>query len=492
MAEAMRILFVTSECTPWSKTGGLADVSAALPAALRGLGSDVRVLMPAYSSVPLDGARSVTVINASPHLPAARLLQAVLPNGVPAFLVDCPALYKRGGGPYQNEQGADFPDNAQRFAQLCRVAVHMASDDESAWRPQVVHCNDWQSGLVPAYFHFAPRSATPTVLTIHNLAFQGMFPASTLDLVDLPRESFSINGAEFYGQLSFLKAGLAYADAITTVSPTYAIEIQRPESGMGLHGLLAYRRSVLSGILNGIDTDTWNPAHDPHIAVPYQADTLDNKGANKRALEAHVGLPPSHKPLLAMVGRLTAQKGIDLVIDVATAIERIGGQLVVLGRGDTTLEESLTALAAAHPHAIKAIIDFSEPLAHLIEAGADMFLMPSRFEPCGMNQMYSQRYGTVPVVHATGGLVDTVTEFALDTQAGTGFLFHAPDPAQFLSAIQRAIAVYENKPAWRQLQINGMRRDFSWGAGARCYIDIYQRLLSGAIPQPSIRARSDG
>jgi len=487
MSHRPRVLFVTSECTPWSKTGGLADVSASLPAALRALGADVRILMPAYSGVPVHEAESVAHWAATARFPAARLLATRLPNGPPAFLVDCPLLYARRGGPYQSDTNEDWGDNAVRFAQLCRVAAGLGQGALAAWRPHVVHCNDWQSGPAIAMLRFAPADHAATVMTVHNLAFQGLFPPGVIEQAELPAASFRMEGAEFYGQYSYLKAGLAYADAITTVSPTYAKEIQSDPMGMGLNGLFAYRRSALQGILNGIDIIEWDPALDPHIACPYDADTLDKKAQNKRALQARLGLPAEDVPLFGLVARLTDQKGVDLVAGLAPTLAGLPAQLAILGRGEPGLEKTLVELARAHPHAISATISFDEPLAHQIEAGADLFLMPSRFEPCGMNQMYSQRYGTVPIVRATGGLADSVVDYDAGAGTGTGFLFREAVPGQLMEAIRRATEVFGDRESWRRLQLAGMARDFSWDRSARQYLEIYRRLAAGDKPQAAAR-----
>jgi starch synthase len=479
----LQVLFVCSECAPWAKTGGLADVAAALPAALRALGVDARLLLPAYRSVPTDGARTIEAFAATAHFPPARLLSASLPNGVPALLLECPQLYDRAGGPYQDEAGADWSDNARRFAQLSRIAAAVSSGrDAPAWVPDIVHCNDWQTGLVPAYLRFSSARRAASVLTIHNLAFQGVFPASTVEAAELPPASFSVEGLEFYGQCSFLKGGLSYSDELTTVSPTYAAEIQQEAYGMGLHGLLASRKDTLTGILNGIDTDVWDPARDPHIARAYDATTLDAKAANKRALQKRAGLAESDAPLLAMVSRLTQQKGIDFVLEIGAEVAAMPAQLVILGRGEAQYESGVAALARSHPGRIGASVSFDETLAHLIEAGADAFLMPSRFEPCGMNQMYSQRYGTPPIVRATGGLADSVEDYSPATGSGSGFVFREPTAGALLGAIRRAIAVYRDGASWRRLQGNCMARDFSWHASARRYVEIYRRALARTRP----------
>ena len=477
-AKTPRVLFVTSECTPWSKTGGLADVSASLPAALRALGADVRVLLPAYSGVPTQGAESIAHWPATARLPAAKLLAATLPNGTPALLVDSPLLFARRGGPYQNDANEDWADNAVRFAQLCRVAAELGRGALASWQPQVVHCNDWQTGPAVALLHFSPPGHAATVMTVHNLAFQGLYPPEVVQQAELPAQSFRLEGAEFYGRYSYLKAGLSYADALTTVSPTYAREIQNEPMGMGLHGLFAYRRAALQGILNGIDIVEWDPARDPFITAPFDSGTLEKKAQNKRALQECLGLPVNDQPLFAVVARLTGQKGIDLVMDVASRIARLPAQLIVLGRGDAELEHSLERLAREYPAHLRACISFDEALAHQIEAGADIFLMPSRFEPCGMNQMYSQRYGTVPIVRATGGLADTVTDPGSAAGRGTGFVFQDASAEALMQAIQRATNAFADRAAWREMQRAGMARDFSWDRSARQYLEIYRRLAA--------------
>ncbi|MDR0480998.1 MAG: glycogen synthase GlgA, partial [Gallionellaceae bacterium] len=408
----MRILFATSEITPLIKTGGLADVSAALPAALRRLGADVRVLLPAYPQVlrALPHMREATAL-ALPGFPSARLLESALPDGVPLWLVDCPDLYQRSGGPYIDEHGQDWHDNARRFGLLSKVAAVLGSANSPlSWHPDIVNCNDWQTGLTPAYLHFAERPA-PCVMAIHNLAFQGVFPAYTTAELGLPPESFQMEGVEYYGQLSFLKAGVYYANYITTVSPSYAEEIQTSALGFGMQGLLMDRRDRLSGIVNGVDYDEWNSATDPALPLHYDRDTLDNKSASKLELQRHMGLTADIDiPLFGLVSRFTHQKGLDMVLDIAPRLVELPAQLALLGSGSPAMQDAAMELAQRYHGRIGVRIGFDEPLSHLIEAGSDVFLMPSRFEPCGLNQMYSQRYGTPPIVHATGGLKDTVTD----------------------------------------------------------------------------------
>jgi len=479
----MRVLFATSEAAPLVKTGGLADVAGALPAALRTLGVDARLLLPAYRTVKaaMTGPRERCVLPAVAGLPAARLLEIRTENGVPTYLLDCPALYDRDGGPYQDASGADWFDNALRFGLLSHaVAALGCASSPLQWRPQVIHCNDWQTGLAPAYLHSARDARAASLITIHNLAFQGIFDASLLSILGLAPETYSIAGLEFYGSISFLKAALSYADAITTVSPTYAREIQAEPLGFGLQGLLAQRAGALSGILNGIDTDEWDPAHDPHIATHYGPDTLDRKRANKRSLQEYFGLEPHPDvPLLGMVSRFTDQKGIDLVIEAAPRILRLPAQMVMVGTGAPEFEDDVRRIAARFPGRAAAFVGFDEGLAHRVEAGVDLFLMPSRFEPCGMNQMYSQRYGTPPVVRETGGLADSVVDCTPETLAAgtaTGFTFTIESGLSLLDAVERAVEAYRDPPTWRALQTNGMARDFSWRASAKQYAEIYARI----------------
>ena len=478
------VLFITPEVHPLLKTGGLGDVSAALPAALRELGVDVRLLIPGYPQMlaGLKYKRKLVEFSSLPQFPSSVLLSAKLPNGVPAFIIDCPGLYQRDGGPYLDAAGRDWPDNALRFGLLSKIGAILASDASPlAWRPHIAHCNDWQSGLTPAYLHFHPGQKAASVMAIHNLAFQGVFPPGSIIQLGLPAASFDINGVEYYGGMSFLKAGVYYSDHITTVSPTYAREIQAAPLGFGMQGLLAGRHQRISGIVNGIDTAEWNPATDPFLEKNYTASKLAAKAANKRALQRALGLAADPGILLfGAVGRMANQKGYDLLLQTAPQLTRLPAQLVVLGSGDAALEQSLALLGKNHPGKIAVRIGFDEELSHLIEAGADSFLMPSRFEPCGLNQMYSQRYGTPPLVHATGGLLDTVVDCTPATLAdgsASGFLFHGMTPGHFLAAVRRVAAAYRDNPAWRRLQKNGMARDFSWRPSAQRYREIYLSLL---------------
>jgi starch synthase len=476
----LRILYVTSEYAPLVKTGGLADVAGALPAALRRLGLDVRVLLPGYKAIidALGRPQRAARVHSIARLPAADLLEVRLPGDVPAWIVDCPELYEREGGPYLDAAGTDWDDNPLRFGLLSRIAALFGTAQGGVdWQAQLIHANDWQAALAPAYAALLHARATPSVVTIHNLAYQGAFAPRWVTDLGLPAESFRVDGVEYYGRFSFLKAGLFYANAITTVSPTYATEIQRAPAGMGLEGLLAGRRDVLTGILNGIDTTVWNPQTDALIPLRYDATTLQRKAANRRALQMRFHLEPrADTLLLGVVSRLTDQKGIDLLLDAVDAIVQLPAQIVIVGAGDKVLEGRLRSLADRHPGNSAAFVGFDERLAHLVEAGADAFVMPSRFEPCGMNQMYSQRYGTPPIVHATGGLVDSVvdcTPATMTSGTATGFMFDAPSVGSLLGAIGRCVAAFRQRATWQALQRNGMARDFGWDRAAKEYAMLY-------------------
>ena len=482
------VLFVTPEVHPLCKTGGLGDVSAALPPALCELKVEIRLLIPGYPQVlaGLKHKRKVAEFAGQFPFPPSVLLSSRLPSGtsvsVPIFVLDCPSLYCREGGPYADANGHDWPDNALRFGLLSKIGAILASDASPlSWHPDIVHCNDWQSGLVPAYLHFHQGKKAASLMGIHNLAFQGVFPPDTVTRLGLPAASFDINGSEYYGSMSFLKAGLYYSDRIATVSPTYAKEIQTALLGFGMQGLLAARRQHISGITNGISTAEWDPATDPSLVRNYTTGNLAAKADNKRALQQLLGLNVDPGiPLFGVVSRLTYQKGHDLLLQVAVQLTEIPAQLAVLGSGETVLEQEWATIAKNNPGKIAVRIGFDEKLSHLIEAGVDSFLMPSRFEPCGLNQMYSQRYGTPPLVHATGGLIDTVVDCTPATLAdgsASGFLFHDMTPDGLLGAIRRVAVTYNNKLVWRRLKKNGMTKDFSWRSSAAGYQKIYSSLL---------------
>lgn len=480
----MKTLFVSSEAHPLIKTGGLADVSGALPKALHRLRNDVRLLLPAYPEVKSRAGKLRTVTTlALPGTPEpVTLLAGRVPGtSVTLYLVDAPAYFERSGNPYTAADGSGWPDNPQRFALFSRAAAAIALDRAGLqWQPEVVHCNDWQSALVPALLSL--ESDRPrTVFTIHNLAYQGVFGAELFDALQLPAELWSSDGLEFYGLLNFIKGGIAYADAVTTVSPTYAREICHPAFGYGLEGLLRSRAEHLHGILNGVDYGHWNPEDDPHLPAHYSAERLKGKTACKAALQEEMGLAAEPElPLLAHIGRLVEQKGVDLILGAIAALpENAEYQLAILGSGERHLERALLDAAQRHPGRIAIRIGYDEALAHRIEGGADLFLMPSRFEPCGLNQIYSLHYGTVPLVHRVGGLADSVVDAIDHTLAAgiaTGFVFDHPDAFDLRMAIQRALTLYRDRKAWRKLMMNGMAQDFSWDNSARQYATLYRSL----------------
>ncbi len=482
----MKVLFVASEAHPLMKTGGLGDVCGSLPPALAAFGVDVRLLLPAYHDAVARAGRLKTVARLDiPGIAATVVLrEGTLPGTrVKLWLVDFPAAYDRPGNPYVNVHGHPWHDNAARFALLARAAVAVAQGRAGLeWRPDIVHCHDWQSGLVPALLALEkPRPAT--VFTIHNLSYPGLFTHDHFVTLGLPPALWSHEALEFHGQLSFIKGGLAFADRLTTVSPTYAREIQAPAHGGGLDGLLRHRAAVLSGVLNGIDTVEWNPAHDPRLAKPYSASRLAGKAENKRVLQRAFGLPEgSDVPLIGMVGRLVAQKGFDIALDALPELARLPVQLVVLGAGEAKLERQMREAASRHAGWFAARIGYDEATAHRIQAGADMFLMPSRFEPCGLSQLHSLRYGTVPIVRRVGGLADTVADAdpeRLAQATATGIVFDGDRPADLVAAVERAVALYRDAKKWRRLIHTGMRQDFSWRHSAAEYLRLYEQCLAG-------------
>ncbi|MFA7633613.1 MAG: glycogen synthase GlgA [Thiohalomonadaceae bacterium] len=479
-----RILFVSSEAHPLVKTGGLADVSGSLPPVLHALGEDIRLVLPAYRNVLQHLPKLPVVAEFMLHgiISPVRILAAQLPQtDVPVWLVDAPDFYDRDGGPYQDSSGHDWPDNAARFSLFCRAIVELAQNRAGLdWRAEVVHCNDWQTGLVPALL--ATEHQRPgTIFTIHNMAYQGLFSHADFISLGLPEHLWHWQSMEFHGQFNFLKGGLVYADWITTVSPSYAKEIQSPALAYGLEGLLTERGDRLRGILNGVDYNIGNPAHDPLIPHHYSADQPGNKKYNKTALQTLFGLPEqADVPLFSLVGRLVEQKGIDLVLAVLSELLQQQIQMVLVGSGTTYFEQECRSLAAQYPDKMAVFIGYDEARAHLVEAGADIFLMPSRFEPCGLNQIYSLRYGTVPIVRRTGGLADTVVhtdDASLANGTATGLVFEHADPADLRRAMDQAIALYQQPELWRQIMSNGMRRDFSWQQSASQYQELYRQLV---------------
>ena len=475
-----KILFVTSEAHPLIKTGGLADVCGSLPKALTELSQDIRLILPNYQALKAsENVRFLTSIRIDNR--NINILETLMPDSqVIVWLVDYPAYYNYPGNPYVDEQGEPWSNNAERFGLFCRIVTEVAMNRiNQDWQPDVVHCNDWQSGLVPAFLSLE-EGRPSTVFTIHNMAYQGLFPLTSASVLNLPGQLWHPAGLEFHGMLSFIKGGLVYSDYITTVSPTYALEIQTPEFGYGLEGLLEHRKEFLGGIINGIDLDQWDPEKDPNIFQCYSAKTLGKKLLNKTALQAKLGLPiEEHIPLFGLIGRLVEQKGIDLLLDCFSEMITMKLQFVLLGSGDKVFEKQLQEFAELYPDKIAIKIGYDEALAHLIEAGADAFLMPSRFEPCGLNQMYSQRYGTVPIVRKTGGLADTVIDALPETlgnQTATGIVFNEASPSALLEAIKRTLILYSMPDSWKKIQVNAMGKDFSWQRSAKQYLELYQKL----------------
>lgn len=491
----MKILFAASEVVPFAKTGGLADVAGALPRALARLGEDIRVVMPKYRvvdeaqhrlrptgltlEVPISG-RTETAEVLEGRLDGAAHRDSGLrgpgDGGVPIYFLRADRYYDRDG--LYGVAGQDYPDNAERFVFFSRAVVELAR--QGPFRPDLFHCHDWQTGLVPVYLESLYArdpdvGGAASVFTIHNLGYQGLFWHYDMHLTGLGWELFTPEGIEFWGKINFLKGGLVFADMLTTVSPTYAKEIQTPEMGHGLDGVLRARADRLVGILNGIDYDEWNPATDPHIAKNYTPRALAGKKACKADLQRTFGLPAEPKtPLFGVIARFAEQKGCDLVASVLPALVERGTQLVLLGVGDPTYEDLFRNAAARWPRQVGARIGYDNVLAHKIEAGADMFLMPSRYEPSGLNQMMSLKYGTVPIVRATGGLEDTVIDVD-QGEGGNGFKFREYDAGAFLAAIDRALALYRNTRAWQALMRRGMAADHSWDVAARRYLEVYRR-----------------
>lgn len=486
-----KVLFCSPEVSPYAKTGGLADVAEALPVALKALGCDVRIFMPFFRCVrsKVVELRSIAEDIAIPiggHTCHMNLKETVTAAGVPVYFLEKDELYDRQYL-YGTPEGGDYEDNAERFIAFSRAVESLCISLN--WFPSIFHLHDWQAALTAAYHFLFWRHApvfrrSGTVFTIHNLAYQGLFPADRFRLTQLPPYVFSPHGLEFWGQCNFMKAGLVYGDFLTTVSPRYAAEIQGWEFSYGLEGVLWTKREKLQGILNGIDVTVWNPETDPLIPARFGRKDLSGKRACKEALLAELGFPPesSEKPLLAMISRLVPQKGFDLFLQIAEGVLAQGAVMVVLGTGDPGIEGQLKELAGRFPSEFRLLTTFDEPLAHRIEAGADIFLMPSRYEPCGLNQMYSLNYGTIPVVHATGGLEDSVIDVGEDPRMGTGFKFRHYDPQSFAHAVWRALESYRSGEAWQALRQRGMAQDFSWDRSAREYIQVYERVLRGISP----------
>ncbi|MAA59529.1 MAG: glycogen synthase GlgA [Alcanivorax sp.] len=479
----MNILFATSEAFPLIKTGGLGDVSYSLPRALQEMGHQVALILPGYRSVKHKLGRPDRRYALADEFLRDDVLLSYYGHsalGLPLYLVESDSLYDRDGGPYESGPGEGWYDNGDRFAQYCRAVVCLLKGGaaEIPQRFDVVHCNDWQTGLIPA---FLQRLALPvrSVFTIHNLAYQGLFDRGTFDYLKLPDEWWHLDSLEFYGNFSFLKAGIVYADWVTTVSPTYAREIMHEPLACGMGGLLQHHRHKVVGILNGVDYDAWNPATDPYIRFHYDQHSLQEKINNKLEIQRNTGLRLSKStPLIGLVSRLVEQKGLDWIVSAmeATLGEKV--QWVVLGAGTQQYERQLQALAQANPKVISVTIGYDESLAHGIEAGCDLFAMPSRYEPCGLNQIYSLRYGSLPIVRRTGGLADTVidaSEDALEQGSATGFCFEEPSARAFTETVRRAIALYRKQKTWRKLQQQAMDQRFDWQHSAQAYLELYEQ-----------------
>lgn len=479
---ALPVLQVCAEMFPLLKTGGLADVAAALPQALRTQNVDMRVLLPGYAPIlaGLQSPREVARLPPRGDVPAARLWVGRLSAGdCDAFVIDAPELYRRDGGPYADAQQRPFVDNPLRFARLCWAAAEIANGVDPQWTPRLVHAHDWHAGLTPICMRQLAVAAK-SVFTIHNLAYQGLFPGEVFDQLGLPATCFAMDGVEFYGQVSFMKAALQVADAITTVSPRYAREIQTCEQGMGLDGLLRSRADRLSGILNGVDAAVWSPAQDAAIAAPYSASNMSGKALCKAALQAELGLQAAPEQLLlTVVSRLTEQKGLPLLLANLPALIQRGAQIAMLGSGDAELEQAFTAIAMAHPKQVAVRLGYDEPLAHRLIAGADVILVPSLFEPCGLTQLYGLAYGTLPLVRHVGGLADTVVDCsleALDDHSASGFVFHDFSPEALDAALRRAALLYRQPAVWRQMQQTAMAQSHDWASAAKRYASLYASL----------------
>jgi starch synthase len=481
----MRIVMAASEAVPFAKTGGLADVVGALPRALKRLGVDVSVIIPAYRSIDsqrfsLQRTPWVLEVPVSNHTVTAGVLQSQLEPGVPVYFIEADRYFARAGL-YGTPEG-DYLDNAERFAFFGRAILALLV---RLGAPDVLHCHDWQTALAPVFLRmdagrYPELEDVRTVLTIHNLGYQGLFWHFDWHLLNIDWSHFTPDQLEFYGKINYLKGGIVCANAVTTVSPTYAEEMQTPEFGNGLEGVLATRRHALSGILNGVDYAEWSPDHDPFIAAHYTAEHPEQKAACKADLQTTMGLPVEPKvPLMGIVSRLADQKGFDVLAEIAPRLLRKQVQIVVLGSGDASYQDLFLELARRSKKRLAVRIAFDNALAHKIEAGSDMFLMPSRYEPCGLNQIYSLRYGTIPVVRATGGLQDTIIDFDSETGQGTGFKFVEHNGDALLACIERALRAFRSPAAWRQLMRNAMQADFSWGRSAAAYSRLYQRICTG-------------
>lgn len=476
----IEVLSVASELYPLIKTGGLADVTGALPGALVESGVSMRTLVPGYPAVisQMGGGRVVAEIEDLFGVPAKLIAGRVA--GLDVIVIDAPVLYDRPGNPYIGPEGWDWPDNWKRFAALGWVASELAQGLVDGYNPQVLHAHDWQAGLAPAYIKFGPTSHVKTIMTIHNMAFKGFFGAEIFGQLRLPPHAFGVGGVEYFGGISYLKSGMECADFVTTVSPNYADEIRTPAFGLGLEGLLNSRADTVTGILNGIDTNAWDPTTDKGLAQTYGANTLHLRATNKAALVERFGLDGTDGPLFCVVSRLTDQKGMDLLLQTVDGLVSLGARLAVLGSGETYLEDGFRQASANHPGKVSIITGYDEGLSHLLQGGSDAILIPSRFEPCGLTQLYGLRYGCVPVVSRIGGLADTVIDAnpaALMAEVATGVLFDANSAHELYEAIRKTVRLYADQKLWKKLQRRGMKSDVSWQTSAVRYADLYATLI---------------
>jgi starch synthase len=480
----LRVLFVSSEAYPLIKTGGLADVSGSLPTALKQTGVDIRLLIPGYPAVleKVENQRSLGNLQVYSYL-SCEVIVGTMPNSVlEVIIIKNKMLYERDGGPYINTLNQDWYDNPIRFGVLSKVASILASKTELwDWVPEIVHCNDWQSGLTPYYIRQNNTSQAKTLLSIHNMAFQGNYSRDWISRLELDPHDFQLQGYEFYAQVSFLKAGIFYADKLSTVSPNYAKEIQTDAFGFSMQGLLQIRKDDITGILNGIDLDEWNPNKDPYLLYTYNEKQLAGKAKIKAYVQKNTQLEVNNKiPLLGVVSRLTYQKGLDILLEIMPELIDLNCQIVVLGSGEKSFEEHFSAFAKQYPKQVSVTIGYNEPFSHQIMAGADIFIMPSRFEPCGLNQLYGLRYGTPPVVSDTGGLADSICNTTLETvinNSATGFVMENVTKLSLLVTIKQALSVWKDKKIWKKIQENGMKQDIGWQHSANAYISLYNDML---------------
>ncbi|MDR7029292.1 glycogen synthase GlgA [Rhizobium rosettiformans] len=476
----MKVLSVASELYPLIKTGGLADVVGALPIALAAHGVETKTLIPGYPAVMKAVKKPKKIHEFDDVLDERASLLEVKHEGLDLLILDCPQLYERSGGPYLDTQGRDYPDNWKRFAVLSKVGAEIAAGVLPGFKPDLVHVHDWQAALVPVYMRYAEAPEVPSLITIHNIAFQGQFGANLFPYLGLPGHAWH-EALEYYGTISYLKSGLTTAHALSTVSPSYAEEILTPEFGMGLDGVIASRAADLYGIVNGIDSEVWDPAADPLLASKYSGSALKKRAGNRAAMVERFGFDGNDGPIFCVISRLTWQKGLDLLPEVIDEIVNAGGRLAILGSGESGIEAALQSAAAHHRGRVGMVLGYDEGLSHVMQAGSDVILVPSRFEPCGLTQLYALRYGCIPLVARTGGLADTIidaNEAALAAGVATGVQFAPVTSDAFRRAIRRTLRLYSDQRLWSQMQKQGMKSDVSWNRSAVSYVELYQRLVS--------------